>query len=51
MMMTMVTEQRAMQLTMTVTALTGDGATGYDDNDNNGSALLVTKLMIMAKAR
>ena len=29
----------------------GDGATGYDDNDDNGLALLATKLTIMAKAR
>ena len=28
--------------------VTGDGATGYDDNDDDGSALLVTKLTIMA---
>ena len=31
--------------------VTGDGATGYDDNDNNGLALLATKLTIMAKAQ
>ncbi len=31
--------------------VTGDGATGYDDNDDDGSALLATKLTIMAKAR
>jgi hypothetical protein len=31
--------------------LTGDGATGYDDIDDNGLALLATKLTIMAKAR
>ena len=30
--------------------VTGDGATGYDDNDNNGLALLATKLTIMANA-
>jgi hypothetical protein len=29
-------------------SVTGDGATGYDDNDDDGSALLVTKLSIMA---
>ncbi len=28
--------------------VTGDGATGYDDNNDNGSALLATKLTIMA---
>ena len=28
--------------------VTGDGATGYDDNGGNGSALLATKLTIMA---
>ncbi len=28
--------------------VTGIGATGYDDNDNDGSALLATKLTIMA---
>ncbi len=28
--------------------VTGDGATGYDDNDADGSALLATKLAIMA---
>ena len=27
----------------------GDGATGYDDIDDNGLALLATKLTIMAK--
>ena len=31
--------------------VTGDGATGYDDNNDDGLALLATKLMIMAKAR
>ena len=31
--------------------VTGNGATGYDDIDDNGLALLATKLMIMAKAR
>jgi len=31
--------------------VTGDGATGYDDIDDNGLALLATKLTIMAKAR
>ena len=31
--------------------VTGDGVTGYDDIDDNGLALLVTKLTIMAKAR
>ena len=31
--------------------VTGNGATGYDDNDNDGLALLATKLRIMAKAR
>ncbi len=31
--------------------LTGDGVTGYDDIDDNGLALLATKLTIMAKAR
>ncbi len=31
--------------------VTGDGATGYDDNDNDGLALLATKLTVMAKAR
>ncbi len=31
--------------------MTGDGATGYDDNDDDGSALLATKLKIMAKTR
>ena len=30
--------------------LTGDGATGYDNIDDNGLALLATKLTIMAKA-
>ena len=29
-------------------SVTGDGATGYDDNGGNGSALLATKLTIMA---
>ena len=29
----------------------GDGATGYDDIDDDGLALLATKLTIMAKAR
>ena len=28
--------------------VTGDGATGYNDNNDNGSALLATKLTIMA---
>ena len=28
--------------------VTGIGTTGYDDNDNDGSALLATKLTIMA---
>ncbi len=27
--------------------VTGDGATGYDDNDNDGLALLAKKLTIM----
>ncbi len=31
--------------------VTGNGATGYDNNNNNGLALLATKLTIMAKAR
>ena len=31
--------------------VTGNGATGYDDIDDDGLALLVTKLTIMAKAR
>ena len=31
--------------------MTGDGATGYDDIDNDGLALLATKLTIMAKVR
>jgi hypothetical protein len=31
--------------------VTGDGATGYVDNNDNGSALLATKLTIMAKAQ
>ena len=31
--------------------VTGDGATGYDDNDDDGLALLATKLTIMAKAQ
>ena len=31
--------------------VTGDGAMGYNNNDDNGSALLVTKLTIMAKAQ
>ena len=31
--------------------VTSDGATGYDDNNGDGSALLATKLTIMAKAR
>jgi len=31
--------------------VTGDGVTGYDDIDDNGLALLVTKLTIMAMAR
>ncbi len=31
--------------------VTGDGATGYDDIDDDGLALLATKLMIIAKAR
>ena len=31
--------------------VTGDGVTGYDDIDDNGLALLATKLTIMAKAR
>ena len=29
-------------------SVTSNGATGYDDNDDDGSALLVTKLTIMA---
>ena len=29
-------------------SVTGDGATGYGDNGGNGSALLATKLTIMA---
>ncbi len=32
-------------------SVTGDGATGYDDNNDDGLALLATKLTIMAKAR
>ncbi len=28
-------------------SVTGDGATGYDDNNDDGLALLVTKLTIM----
>ncbi len=31
--------------------VTGDGATGYDDIDDDGLALLATKLTIMAKAQ
>ena len=31
--------------------VTGNGATGYDDIDDDGLALLATKLTIMAKAR
>ncbi len=31
--------------------VTGDGATGYDDNNDDGLALLATKLTIMAKAQ
>ncbi len=31
--------------------VTGDGATGYHGNDDDGLALLATKLTIMAKAR
>jgi len=31
--------------------VTGDGATGYNDIDDNGLALLATKLTIMAKVR
>ena len=31
--------------------VTGDGATGYDDNDEDGLALLAMKLTIMAKMR
>jgi len=31
--------------------VTGDGATGYDNINNDGLALLATKLTIMAKAR
>ncbi len=31
--------------------VTGDGATGYNDIDDNGLALLATKLTIMAKAQ
>jgi len=31
--------------------VTGDGTTGYDDIDNDGLALLATKLMIMGKAQ
>jgi len=31
--------------------VTGDGVTGYDDIDNDGLALLATKLTIMAKVR
>ncbi len=31
--------------------VTGDGATEYDDIDDDGLALLATKLMIMAKVR
>ncbi len=30
--------------------VTGDGITGYDNNDNDGLALLATKLTIMAEA-
>ena len=32
-------------------SVTGNGATGYDDIDDDGLALLATKLTIMAKAR
>ena len=31
--------------------VTGDGVMGYDDIDDNGLALLVSKLTIMAKVR
>ncbi len=31
--------------------VTGEGATGYDDIDEDGLALLATKLTIMAKGR
>ena len=31
--------------------VTGDGATGYDNINNDGLALLATKLTTMAKAR
>ena len=31
--------------------VTGDGTTGYNDIDDDGLALLATKLTIMAKAR
>jgi len=31
--------------------VSGDGVTGYNDIDDNGLALLATKLMVMAKAR
>ena len=32
-------------------SVTGDGVAGYDDINNNGLALLATKLTIMAKVR